>query len=108
MTKELFAKFVERLTGAVSTEHKKSDPAHQQCRSLDLLPITIIPYLKQNGVPLSCHLSAKIFLVHSFLLCRSHPAHPFITWYRSIKPCLSVLTLSLLRLYSCRSPPVTR
>lgn len=55
---------------------QKSDPAHQQCRSFDLLPITIIPYLKQNGVPLSCHLSAKIFLVHSFCSAAVIPLTP--------------------------------
>lgn len=32
-----------------------------------LLPITIIPYLKQNGVPLSCH-NRAIFLILDTIL----------------------------------------
>ncbi|RAP10133.1 hypothetical protein HS3_00541 [Bacillus subtilis] len=34
---------------------------------VDLLPITIIPYLKQKGVPLKCQIYAKFILIREFL-----------------------------------------
>lgn len=53
-----------------------------------LLPITIIPYLKQNGVPLSCHLSfcQNLFSTFLFALLQSSrsPLHYLVSFYQTM------------------------